>query len=139
MRKDESRFSGTRNPPLSPEAYWERNLRYLLILLAVWFAGSFGAGILLAPLLDRVRIPGTGFPMGFWFAQQGAIYAFLLVIVAVQVERRGFGLGRFGFTVLLLDDAGRAAAVRPFAFLGEVGRGVVASLFAHRGFLLTWT
>lgn len=61
-------------------AYWRRNLRYLAVLLLIWFAVSFGAGILFAPVLDRVTIPGTGFPLGFWFAQQGSIYVFVILI-----------------------------------------------------------
>lgn len=60
--------------------YWRRNLRYLAILLVVWFLVSYGAGILFADSLDSVRIPGTGFPLGFWFAQQGAIYVFVILI-----------------------------------------------------------
>ncbi|HSK17579.1 MAG TPA: DUF4212 domain-containing protein [Longimicrobiales bacterium] len=62
------------------DAYWRRNLRYLATLLAIWFAVSYGAGILLAEPLNRFRIPGTGFPLGFWFAQQGSIYVFVLLI-----------------------------------------------------------
>ena len=60
--------------------YWRRNLRILALLLAVWFAISFGAGILFAEQLNRIRIPGTGFPLGFWFAQQGSIYGFVVLI-----------------------------------------------------------
>lgn len=58
--------------------YWQKNKRYLLILLIVWFIVSYGFGILLAPVLDHIRI--GGFKMGFWFAQQGAIYAFVAII-----------------------------------------------------------
>ena len=65
--------------------YWRRNLRILAVLLAAWFAISFGAGILFAEPLNRIRIPGTGFPLGFWFAQQGAIYGFVLLIFAYVV------------------------------------------------------
>ena len=61
-------------------AYWSRNLRYLRILLAIWFAASFGCGILFADALDSLRIPGTGFKLGFWFAQQGSIYVFVVLI-----------------------------------------------------------
>jgi putative solute:sodium symporter small subunit len=61
-------------------AYWRRNLRYLAVLLAVWFAVSFGGGILFAGTLNAVRIPGTGFPLGFWLAQQGSIYVFVVLI-----------------------------------------------------------
>ena len=63
-----------------PTAYWSRNLRYLAILLAIWFAVSFGCGILLADALNEIRIPGTGFKLGFWFAQQGSIYVFVALI-----------------------------------------------------------
>ncbi len=58
--------------------YWQRNLRYLAILLAIWFAVSFGAGILLVEPLNRIRM--GGFRLGFWFAQQGAIYVFVMLI-----------------------------------------------------------
>jgi putative solute:sodium symporter small subunit len=68
-----------------PAAYWRRNLRYLAVLLAVWFAVSFGAGILFAPQLNAIRIPGTGFPLGFWFAQQGSIYTFVVLIFVYVV------------------------------------------------------
>jgi putative solute:sodium symporter small subunit len=66
-------------------AYWRRNLQILAVLLFFWFTISFGAGILFAERLDRIRIPGTGFPLGFWFAQQGAIYGFVLLIFAYVV------------------------------------------------------
>lgn len=58
--------------------YWKRNLRYLTILLSIWFAVSFGAGILFRDFLDNFQM--GGFPLGFWFAQQGSIYAFVLLI-----------------------------------------------------------
>ncbi|MEX1181742.1 MAG: DUF4212 domain-containing protein [Gemmatimonadota bacterium] len=67
-------------PRMAAAAYWRRNLRYLLILLAIWFAVSFGAGILFAEALNAIRVPGTGFPLGFWFAQQGSIYTFVVLI-----------------------------------------------------------
>ena len=60
--------------------YWRRNLRYLAMLLLVWFVVSFGFGIILAEPLNAFTIPGTGFPLGFWFAQQGSIYAFVILI-----------------------------------------------------------
>ena len=63
-------------------AYWRRNVRYLAVLLSIWAAVSYGAGIFLVAPLNEFRIPGTGFKLGFWFAQQGAIYVFLLLIVA---------------------------------------------------------
>ena len=61
-------------------AYWRRNLRYVALLLTIWFAVSYGAGILLVEPLNEVRIPGTGFPLGFWFAQQGSIFVFVVLI-----------------------------------------------------------
>lgn len=67
-------------PDTSPTAYWRRNLRYLAILLSIWFAVSYGAGILFVEPLNRIRI--GGFRLGFWFAQQGAIYVFVALIAA---------------------------------------------------------
>jgi putative solute:sodium symporter small subunit len=60
--------------------YWRRNVRYMAGLLAVWFVVSYVFGILLVDQLDSITIPGTGFPLGFWFAQQGAIYVFVVLI-----------------------------------------------------------
>ena len=71
------------------EEYWKRNVRYVAILLAIWFLVSYGFGILLAEPLNQWRIPGTGFPVGFWFAQQGAIYVFVaLIFVYVWLMNR---------------------------------------------------
>lgn len=58
--------------------YWKRNLRLLVILLSVWFLVSFGFGILLVDQLDAIRI--GGFKLGFWFAQQGSQYVFIILI-----------------------------------------------------------
>ncbi len=60
------------------QAYWRRNVRILLILLTVWFVVSFVFGILLVDELNHVRL--GGFKLGFWFAQQGSICAFVLII-----------------------------------------------------------
>ncbi|MEM9025048.1 MAG: DUF4212 domain-containing protein [Bacteroidota bacterium] len=60
--------------------YWRANLRLMVILLTIWFAVSFGAGILFADALNDVRI--GGFKLGFWFAQQGSVYTFILLIFA---------------------------------------------------------
>lgn len=69
--------------------YWKKNLSWLGGLLAVWFAVSYGCGILFVDQLDKIRIPGTGFKLGFWFAQQGSIYVFVLLIaVYVRVMDR---------------------------------------------------
>ena len=64
----------------NPHAYWKANLRLLWRLLFVWFVASYGLGILFVDVLNRIRIPGTGFPLGFWFAQQGSIYVFVILI-----------------------------------------------------------
>ena len=60
------------------QTYWKYNLLYLAILLSIWFVVSFGFGILFVDQLDKIRI--GGFKMGFWFAQQGSIYVFVLLI-----------------------------------------------------------
>lgn len=61
-------------------AYWHRNLKYLAILLSIWFIVSYGCGILFADALNAYTIPGTGFKWGFWFGQQGSIYVFVILI-----------------------------------------------------------
>lgn len=60
------------------KAYWRENVRLLLILLSIWFIVSFGAGILFVEQLNQFRI--GGFKLGFWFAQQGSIYVFVMLI-----------------------------------------------------------
>ncbi|MEP3226870.1 MAG: DUF4212 domain-containing protein [Parasphingorhabdus sp.] len=59
-------------------AYWSDNIRLLCGLMAIWLLVSFGAGIVFRPFLDQFSI--GGYPLGFWFAQQGSIYAFILLI-----------------------------------------------------------
>ena len=58
--------------------YWKQNLKYLTILLSIWFLVSFLCGILFADYLNQFML--GGFPLGFWFAQQGAIYFFVILI-----------------------------------------------------------
>ena len=58
--------------------YWRANLKILSILLSIWFIVSFGFGIIWSDSLDQVQI--GGFKLGFWFAQQGSIYFFVLLI-----------------------------------------------------------
>lgn len=60
------------------KAYWIEHVRYLFLLLAIWFIASFGAGILLEDTLNEIRV--GGFKLGFWFAQQGSMYVFVLLI-----------------------------------------------------------
>lgn len=59
-------------------AYWKENLRYITILLAIWFAVSYLAGILLADALDNIHL--GGFNLGFWFANQGSEVIFVILI-----------------------------------------------------------
>ena len=59
-------------------AYWKENIRIVLSLLLVWFLVSFGMSILFVDYLDNFRF--FGFKLGFWMAQQGAIYFFLVII-----------------------------------------------------------
>ena len=74
---------------LSPRDYWRANLTYVGALMAVWFVISYGAGILFVEPLNRFRLPGTGFPLGFWFAQLGSIYVFVaLIFVYVYLMNR---------------------------------------------------
>jgi putative solute:sodium symporter small subunit len=58
--------------------YWKANIRLMAVLLAIWFIVSFGAGIIFADALDNIRF--FGFKLGFFFAQQGAIYVFVVLI-----------------------------------------------------------
>ncbi len=60
------------------KAYWSATLGLLGKILAVWFVVSFGAGILFAPALNSISL--GGYPLGFWFAHQGAIYIFIALI-----------------------------------------------------------
>ncbi len=59
-------------------AYWKENLKYLIILLSIWFIVSYGCGILFKEALNEIRL--GGFKLGFWFAQQGSIYVFVILI-----------------------------------------------------------
>lgn len=76
------------------EGYWRATIKLTATLLAVWFAASFGAGILLRDFLDQFSIGGA--PLGFWFAQNGAIYIFVVLIFyycrAMRRLERRFGI-----------------------------------------------
>ena len=61
--------------------YWENNIRVMGVLLAIWALVSLGGGILLADVLASWELPGTGYPLGFWFAQQGSIVTFVVLIL----------------------------------------------------------
>lgn len=65
-------------------AYWRANLRLMGKLLAVWFLSSFGLGILFVEPLNTFSV--GGFPLGFWFAQQGSIYIFVVLILVYVVR-----------------------------------------------------
>lgn len=58
--------------------YWSKNLRYLAILLSIWFVVSYVFGIFLVDALNSIQF--AGFKLGFWFAQQGSIYVFVALI-----------------------------------------------------------
>jgi putative solute:sodium symporter small subunit len=60
------------------QQYWRDNLRYLLILLSIWFLVSYVFGIFMVDTLNNIKIGGA--KLGFWFAQQGAIYVFVILI-----------------------------------------------------------
>jgi len=60
------------------KAYWRINLKYLVILLSIWFIVSYVLGIFLVNELNTIRI--GGFKLGFWFAQQGSMYVFVILI-----------------------------------------------------------
>ena len=62
----------------SKKKYWKKNLSYLSILLSIWFIVSFLFGIILVEELNKFRL--GGFKLGFWFAQQGSIYVFVILI-----------------------------------------------------------
>ena len=72
--------SSQRSPEEQARSYWKANLRLLTVLLLIWFLVSYGCGILFVDVLNQFHLPGTSFPLGFWFAQQGSIYAFLVLI-----------------------------------------------------------
>ena len=60
------------------KSYWKKNIRYITILLSLWFIVSFGCGILFIKHLNTIQI--GGFKLGFWFAQQGSIFGFVAII-----------------------------------------------------------
>ena len=60
------------------QQYWKANLKIVFSLLGIWFIASFGFGIIFSDTLDQIRL--GGFKLGFWFAQQGSIYIFVIII-----------------------------------------------------------
>lgn len=71
------------NSKESLKSYWKTNLSYIIILLSIWFVVSYLFGIILADQLDTIKI--FGFPLGFWFAQQGSEIIFV-ILIAVYVK-----------------------------------------------------
>ena len=64
----------------SNAVYWRLNIRLVCLLLLIWFTVSYGCGILFVDVLNTIKLPGTAFPLGFWFAQQGSIFIFVALI-----------------------------------------------------------
>jgi len=60
------------------KSYWKANIKYVLILLSIWFFVSYGTGILFKNVLNTIKF--GGFKLGFWFAQQGSMYVFVILI-----------------------------------------------------------
>ena len=60
------------------QSYWKSNLKVVLSLLSLWFIASYGFGIIFSNFLDQIKI--GGFKLGFWFAQQGSIFVFVILI-----------------------------------------------------------
>lgn len=74
MSNDEQGIS-----PEKAQAYWKANVRLITILLVIWALVSYGAGILFAPALNNFYLGSL--PLGFWFAQQGSMYVFIILIL----------------------------------------------------------
>jgi len=72
------------NDKVKMKAYWRKNLQTLFLLLLVWFVVSFGFGILFVDQLNSVQI--GGYKLGFWFAQQGSIFSFVILIFVYVVR-----------------------------------------------------
>jgi putative solute:sodium symporter small subunit len=70
--------------PENRAAYWSANLRLLITLLVIWFVVSYGFGIILVDVLNSISL--GGYKLGFWFAQQGSMYIFLVLIFVYAVR-----------------------------------------------------
>ncbi len=64
--------------------YWKKNIRLILILMSIWFLVSFGAGIIFVDYLDNFNL--FGYPLGFWFAEQGSIFVFVALIIVYTIK-----------------------------------------------------
>lgn len=79
--------SGEKDPVKAAlERYWISNMRTLAILVPIWALVSLGCGVLFADVLNQYKLPGTGYPLGFWFAQQGSIITFVFVVLIYCVS-----------------------------------------------------
>ena len=76
------------------QSYWKSNLKVVFSLLSLWFIASYGFGIIFSNFLDQIKI--GGFKLGFWFAQQGSIYVFVILIF-VYVKLMNNLDKKFGF------------------------------------------
>ena len=65
------------------DRYWRKNVRIMAVLLGIWAVAGLGCGVLFADTLNQFRI--GGFPLGFWFAQQGSIVVFVLLILTYGI------------------------------------------------------
>jgi len=70
--------------PENRAAYWSANLRLLITLLVIWFVVSYGFGIILVDVLNTISL--GGYKLGFWFAQQGSMYVFLVLIYVYAIR-----------------------------------------------------
>lgn len=104
-------------PTLSPEAakrlaeskrrYWRSNLIIMSVLLLIWAAAGFGCAVWFAEALNEFTLPGTAFPLGFWFAHLGAIVVFVIVVLVYCIAMNR--LDRYHRTEMdgILASAGR--------------------------------
>ncbi|MEX0774381.1 MAG: DUF4212 domain-containing protein [Phycisphaeraceae bacterium] len=67
------------------DRYWRTNLTIMAVLLVIWAIVGLGCGVLWADFLNHWHLPGTGYPLGFWFAQQGSIVVFVVLILIYAV------------------------------------------------------
>ena len=67
------------------KSYWRRNKILMGALLVIWATVSLGCGVLWADFLNQWELPGTGYPLGFWFAQQGSILVFVVLILVYSI------------------------------------------------------
>ncbi len=86
MEDQEPEVESTEATDTAEGAYWRENIRLLAVLMTIWFACSFGAGILFRDFLDQFSL--GGYPLGFWFAQQGSIYIFIALIFYYVVKMK---------------------------------------------------